>query len=124
LVKAKKFIVTFGDKSKHPWNEYNKGSSSIYVNGKPGPLIHLYRGFTYYFDIQQSAKAHPEHSLIFTNSPIGGPSARSIIVNLKPESRGRIGFTVTDEFPRIFFYQDTVNEMSGGMIMVNDQPPK
>src|SRR5690606_32173301 len=65
--KGKRFIFTFGPKEGHAWHEYNQDSSSIHVNGKNGPVLHLYRDSTYFFCLEQKDN---DNTLVLTNSPL------------------------------------------------------
>ena len=51
-IRGKKFIVKFGPKKGHQWEEYGSNTHSIYINNKNGPTIHLYRDKNYYFQIE------------------------------------------------------------------------
>ncbi len=119
--KDKKFIVGFGPKEGHVWDEYNKGETSIYINGKNGPVLHLYRGYTYFFCLEpRDSKQNPLNSFVLTNSPIGGESSNIIPNGFTPISEGCVCFKVDECTPRYFYYQDSKQEFSGGLIIVHD----
>ena len=121
--KGKKFIVTFKTKEGHQWAEYNMEDKSIHINGKNGPVLHLYRGCTYFFCVEQSVTSgeDPEHSLILTNSPAGGKGSRMIPNSFSPVPKGCVCLKVDDSTPRYFFYQDYNNAFAGGLVIVHDK---
>lgn len=121
--KGKKFIVSFASKEGHPWAEYNAGSDSIHINGKNGPVLHLYRGSTYFFCVEQEIKDNEEtkHAFVLTNSPVGGANSRIIQDGFAPVSKGCVCFKVGKNTPRYFFYQDSKNEFEGGLVIVHDK---
>jgi hypothetical protein len=116
--KGKRFIFTFGPKSGHAWNEYNKETESIYVNGHNGPVLHLYRGLTYFFCIEQKES---DNTLVLTNSPVGGAGSKIIHGGFDPISRGCACVKVDAETPRYFYYQSSKNQFQGGLIIVHNQ---
>lgn len=120
---GKKFIVTFSDKSGHPWSEYNESGESVHLNGKNGAIMHLYRGCQYFFCVEQDVKEgeDPQHSFFLTNSPMGGAGSRIVNGGFSPVSRGCVCFKVDENTPRIFFYQDGKHGFAGGVCMVHDK---
>jgi hypothetical protein len=121
--KGKKFIVTFGPKTGHQWAEYQSGEKSIHINGKNGPVLHLYRGCSYFFCVEQTVPSgeDPEHSLILTNNPSGGAGSRMIPNSFSPVPRGCVCLKVDETTPRYFFYQDYKNPCAGGLVIVHDK---
>ncbi len=115
--KTKKFVISFNSKNGHPWAHYNKGQKSIYINGKNGPVIHLYKGYTYIFCVEENKEGH---SFILTDLPNGGPSSRPLLNAFEPVSKGCVKFLVNDAIPRYLFYHDTKNEYAGGLVIVHD----
>lgn len=120
--KGKRFNITFTSKVGHPWAKYNQGEDSIHINGKNGPIIHLIRGRTYFFCVEQDIPegTEPLHQFILTDSPAGGPNAQKIFGSFEPLSKGCACFKVDDKTPRCIFYQDTKNEFAGGICYVHD----
>jgi hypothetical protein len=120
--KGKKFVITFGSKEGHPWADYNIGDKSIHINGKNGPVLHLYRGYNYFFCIDQNIRdgEDPINSFVLTNSPIGGLDSKVIINGFAPVSKGCVAFKVDKYTPRYFFYQDSKSEFQGGLVIVHD----
>lgn len=122
--KGKKFVVTFGPKEGHQWSEYNEDSESVYINGKNGPVIHLYRGCTYFFCVDQAGGLEcPEakHCFVLTNSPLGGLGSRQVLNGFAPVSKGCVCFKVNKSTPRYFFYQDSKQSFEGGLVIVHDK---
>ena len=117
--KGKKFVVSFGCKQVHPWAEYNCEEKSIHINGKNGPVLHLYRGCTYFFCVEQEKEC--KHELILTNSPAGGEKSSLIPNGFPPVSKGCVCFKVDKHTPRYFFYQDAKNAFAGGLVIVHDK---
>lgn len=120
--KGKKFVISFGPKEGHPWAEYNTGDKSIHINGKNGPVLHLYRECNYFFCVEQNIHegGDPVHSFVLTNSPVGGLSSRIIPNGFAPVSKGCVCFKVDKCTPRYFFYQDSKGEFEGGLVIVHD----
>lgn len=116
--KGKRFIFTFGNKEGHAWADYNQGSQSIYVNGKNGPVLHLYRESTYFFCIEQKDS---DNTLLLTNSPVGGVGSKIIHGGFEPISKGCVCVKVDSETPRYFYYQSSKNQFQGGLVIVHDE---
>lgn len=121
--RGKKFIVTFGNKEEHPWAEYNNNSDSIYVNGKNGPVLHLYRDCSYFFCVEQNLSENdvPRHAFVLTNSPKGGPKSKIIPNGFAPISKGCVCFKVDKCTPRYFYYQCSKKKLEGGLVIVHDK---
>lgn len=120
--KGKKFVVSFGAKTGHPWAEYNDDPESIWINGKNGPVLHLYRGCTYFFCVEQKIVdgKDPSHAFVLTNSPAGGSNSIIIPGGFAPVSKGCVCFKVDKCTPRYFFYQDAKHDFEGGLVIVHD----
>lgn len=120
--KGKKFVVSFCNKSGHQWCDYNNGHDAIKINGKVGPVLHLYRGATYYFCVEQDVPpgAEARHMFLLTNSPSGGPNSRPIPGSFQPIGRGTVTFKVTNQTPKYFFYQCSRHSYEGGLVIVHD----
>lgn len=115
--KTKRFCVTFGPKKGHPWEKYNCGSESCWVNSKNGPSLKLKRGNNYIFEVEQN----DNHEIVLTDSPKGGeclvPLKNIEIVNSTDDS---FCFTANKKLPIIFFYQCKMHECEGGVVYVFD----
>jgi len=118
--RCKKFNVSFSSKEGHPWSEYNTNTNSIHINGKNGPVLHIYRGCSYVFCINQD-NHDPKYSLVLTNSPLGGINSKIIPNGFAPVSKGCVCFKVDSLTPRYLYYQDSANEFMGGLIIVHDR---
>ena len=124
--RGKKFVVSFGPKEGHQWADYNKGNESIYINGKNGPVLHLYRGSTYYFCVEQTnvndeSSSDPIHFFYLTNSPIGGVGSNPIPGGFSPVPKGCVCFKVDKSTPRYFYYQSSKQTFEGGLVIVHDK---
>jgi hypothetical protein len=124
--RGKKFVVSFGPKEGHQWAEYNNGDESIHINGKNGPVLHLYRGSTYFFCVEQSnvnddSSEDAKHFFFLTNSPIGGAGANLIQGGFAPVSKGCVCFKVDKCTPRYFYYQSSKHTFEGGLVIVHDK---
>lgn len=123
--KSREFIITFGEGSHHYWSEYNTTCrEAIYVNGKVGPIIHLYRGYSYSFKVDQRTipGTKPEHYFVLTKCPDGGKND-IIPGGFEPIACG-CGFIKVDErTPRFFFYHDARHRYLGGVVLVHDKYP-
>lgn len=118
----KNFHVTFGTKHDHQWSSYNKTHTSIYLNKKNGPILHLYRHMTYYFHVNSTSddKVSSYNAFMFTTSPCGGRNALLIDGGFHPISQGVVCFRVSEQTPRYFFYQNFYEELQGGLVIVHD----
>jgi hypothetical protein len=116
--KGKKLLFRFDKKNRHQWCNYNDSNTSIYVNGKEGPVLHLHRGTTYKCCIEKPSHGH---ALIFTDSPIGGAHADIIHGGFSPLDSGCASFKVDKNTPRYFFYQDTHSTCAGGLVIVHNK---
>lgn len=121
--KGKKFIVKFGPKDGHQWADYIDDGDCIWVNGKKGPVLHLYRGTTYHFVVEQSVAPGAEvpHLFLLTLSPCGGPSAKVLPGSFNPVANGIASYKVDKSTPRYFFYQCLRHEAEGGLVIVHDK---
>lgn len=124
--RGKKFVVSFGSKEGHQWAKYNQTDNSIHINGKNGPVLHLYRGSTYFFCVEQSnvsddSSADAEHFFFLTDSPSGGIGSESIQGGFAPVSKGCVCFKVDKCTPRYFFYQSSRHAFEGGLVIVHDK---
>lgn len=112
-IKKKKFTIELSKKQGHPFQEYIEGTQALWVNGKPGPILHLYPQIEYYFDIRC------DETIILTMSPFGGEKAKTIPGGFE-SSKGIVKFEVCKETPRFFFYQSTEEKGIGGLIIVHN----
>ncbi|MEO6068779.1 MAG: hypothetical protein ABIQ41_12465 [Gemmatimonadales bacterium] len=120
--RGKKFVITYGPKAGHPWAEYNKGDNqSIHINGKNGPVLHLYRDCTYFFCVEQKhCESGDVHQFVLTNKPDGGKGSKIIPGGFEPVSKGCVSLKVTKSTPRYFYYQDADHSYEGGLVIVHD----
>jgi hypothetical protein len=116
---GKKFHVTFGGKNNHQWAAYNKGNSSIHINGKCGPVIHVKRGSTYHFVVNQNGG---NHTFVFTNSPAGNVNGTSPnpLKGCHAVSNGTCVLKCDNNVPRYFYYQCTKCTCEGGLVICHD----
>lgn len=120
--KGKKFVVTFGPKEGSQWADYNTGNESIYVNSKNGPILHLYRGNTYFFCVEQgNTGGVRQYSLILSDSPAGGPGSHLIHNSFAPLAHGCGTFKIDAKTPRYFYYQTNTQAFMGGLVIVHDR---
>jgi hypothetical protein len=138
------FTITTPPKEGHPWQHHNTESDHCfavtYPNGKQktvkGGTINLARGRRYAFKFVQTNKTKPfEHLLFFTQDPTGGKQGGKTAGDVDPTNynptafpgtpapygAGTKSFTVTDDFPKIMYYQDKNNQFLGGIILVHDR---
>jgi hypothetical protein len=119
--KGKKFCVTFGSSTGSTTESYNSGTESIWVNSKNQPILHLYRGNTYFFCVEQGMTGSTrQYSLILTDSPSGGPGSNLIPGAFAPISSGCASFKVDSKTPRYFYYQTTTQTFMGSLCIVHD----
>lgn len=112
--RGKKFKVTYGDKNGHPHSKYNNSNVSIHVNGHNGPILNLYRGDTYIFDIKGG-----KDRFVFTSSPVGGEKSIPVC-DLNVSVDGQVVVKIDDRFPRFFYYQDKKVQYAGGPVIVHN----
>jgi hypothetical protein len=116
--RIKNFYISFGTKHDHQWASYNKSRFSIYINDKNGPILHLYRGMTYYFHIDSDEESSHK-AFMFTTSPCGGRNALPIPGGFNPITLDTVCFRVTEDTPRYFFYQNFYEEFQGGLVIIH-----
>jgi hypothetical protein len=117
----KKFIITFGSKCGHRYEDDISGQTAIYVNGKLAPILKLKRGYDYYFIVKQNKCGDDyQNFFVLTDSPIGKygclpptPLCNSFL----PVGNGCVRFRATDKTPKYFFYQNTSTCFSGGLVL-------
>ena len=123
-------MVNWASKEGHQWAALNPGADSIHINGKNGPALHLYRGCTYFFMVEQEAPAdwpadQPlPHAFVLTNNPVGmlnGAAPQPIPGAFDPVTKGCVCFKVTKTTPRYFFYQCSTGQFEGGLVIVHDE---
>lgn len=117
----KTFVITYGPKKNHPYSEYNNGTESIYVNGKNGAIVHMYRGETYKFVVKQDIKEGQEitKGFLLTTSPEGGPNSKIVKSAFPSIALGSFYFTATEDTHKFFFYNDIYNTHLGGLVLVH-----
>jgi hypothetical protein len=113
-----RFIISLGSKRGHLWKRYNPSEHSIHINGTVGPILHLHRGKTYYFQVDGGSDCSDLH-LILTASPAGGPEAIPIPEAFPPLRKGVAILTITEHTPRFFFYQNLKVPFQGGLVLVH-----
>ena len=86
----------------------------MFINGKNGVVLNLYRGYKYRFEIES---CHG-HSFFVTTSPCGGLEAVSA-GRVAPVSSGHFELDVDDRTPRFLYYQDGKHCCLGGLIVVH-----
>lgn len=120
--RGKKFIVSFKEKDCHQWSKYNETNTSIYINGKNGPVLHLYRGNTYFFCVENcgDSSSDPENFFFLTDSPCGGEGSKPVKGGFAPIYKGCVSFKVEKCTPRYFFYQSCRESFQGGLVIVHD----
>ena len=116
--KVKNIPVTFKSKLGHPWEKYNTGLDSIHLKGKNGPVIHMFEGVKYNFDVIQDVIPGTEakHLFILTDSPSGGPNS-TILPGFDPVVSGKTTFIPNHSTPKFFFYQDFRDQYAGGIVI-------
>jgi len=108
-----RFEVKMGSKQGHKYAKDIKGDSSIYVNGKNGPLVHLFKGNEYVFECSMNGK-----KLILSEVPMGKMIREVDGVKRQGDS---VMIKVTDKTPRYFYYRTPENDLLGGLIIVHDR---
>lgn len=110
--KVKKFNVNFNKTINHPWKNYIPIQHSIYINGKNGPVLNLYKNRKYIFNIQDDNR----YTFILTDNPCGGPNSEI----LKYEQNNKIITIKTNkDLPKYFYYQCLEYSYLGGLIIIN-----
>lgn len=121
--KSKRVAVSYGTKVGHPWSEYNESSdganSSIYINGKVGGTLNLFRDTKYVFYTKDATNTK-NHGFMLTNNPLGGQNSRIIPGGFQPLENGSRSFTPNEHTPKHFFYADITHPFAGGIVVLND----
>lgn len=101
------------------------------VDGYAKGAIHVKRGHTYSFTINQDPTTEGyEHMLFFTDDFLGGPAGYAAIPDTwspsklpgspDPVGSGTVLLTISHDWPKLFYYQDSQNPACGGMIWIHD----
>lgn len=113
--RGKKFKISYGNKNGHPHTKYNDSDISIHINGHNGPILNLYRGDTYIFDIKGG-----KDRFIFTSSPVGGDKSLPVCdINMSVD--GQVIVKIDNKFPKFFYYQDKKVQYAGGPVFVHEK---
>lgn len=92
------------------------GKSVFYLNGYQQPRLILTRGKKYQFNINTNGQP-----FFFTSDPTGGPnSVAGNITTINPSAYDVRTFTITDEFPKTFYYQSSHHPGMGGQVVILD----
>lgn len=117
----KKFIITFGPKCGHRYEEDIPGNTAIYVNGKLAPILKMKRGYDYYFIVKQDKCGDDyENFFVLTESPIGKYGCLPPIplkCSFAPISSGCARFRATSKTPKYFYYQSSSGSFMGNLII-------
>lgn len=128
--KGRKFEVTFEHKNGHPWAHHiHKTDRAIAIDGCLGKTLFLTRGHIYIFHVAKSK--YDCDYLYFTEDPRGGKPYRSeytgkcydpIPMSHSPEptSNGYVVLRITDDTPKVFYYQSRSYRFCGGLCIVKD----
>ncbi len=135
------YTITTPLKAGHPWEhhitETDRAFSVTYPSCKTvkGGTIRVKRGKKYTFTFNQTSQTQPfQFLLFFTTDPTGGKAGGKVPGDVDPVNynpipipttpapfgSGSQSFTVTNNFPKIFYYQDRNNQFMGGLIIVED----
>ena len=127
-VKGRKFVVTIVNKGGHPWEQrITSGNQCFAVDGVRGQTLHLNRGSTYVFTLnQQAVQGASLHYFYLTTDPQGGKTngynAPQLNSSTGPISSGSMVITVDNSYPPVFYYQSSNSASSmGGLCIVHDQ---
>lgn len=126
---VERFSVRIGPKlPQHPF--YGRGSDLGYMItqgtgfgcGVSGARLDLFYGRTYEFDIYTSQDCVTgqarDQPFFFTTDPNGG-SANGALFNVTPTVNGTIRIQITNNLPKIFYYQSTSDPNVGGYVVLN-----
>jgi len=126
------FEVGLASKCGHPWEHRILDSTRAWmVNGSLGKTIHVKRGNTYLFKVNQSADAKGiyQHHLYFTTDPIGGKRGEAcdngmhdacpLALSPSPIASGSVALKIHDTYPDTFYYQCRNHKAMGGLVVVD-----
>jgi hypothetical protein len=111
------YHVAIGPKCGHPCQSRIPGPRAFYINGKVAPVLHLRRGRTYLFRLEQPESLSP-YRLHFTTDCVGTSLQRHPSFP-DPISNGTVCLTITDSTPSLFYYQDTDTPFMGGTVILD-----
>ncbi len=115
--KEKKFMVSFRQKNKHVWYDIIDCHTTVWINGKEGPVLHLYRGYTYHFCIDHN-KTH--QALVLSTNPSCGHDTSPISGGFPPLSKGCASLVVNHNTPKYFYYGSASDNFCGGLCIVHN----
>jgi len=112
----KSFHVTFGDRGRESWCD-KISKQCIFVNGKKRPVMHLKKNTTYHFKIENNK----DHQFILTASPIGKLEEFNPVPirRFHIDEHGNVVYEVTEDTPRVFYYQCVKHSGEGNVCLVD-----
>lgn len=128
------FLVTVEPKEgkdRHPWEQRIYDTDYCFsVNSKKGRSLFLKRNVKYFFTFHNNDES-ADHEFFFTTDPAGGQRGdQTADKNYEPvEIPGTprpfseyksVSFNVTNQFPKVFYYQDRLHKFLGGLVFVVD----
>jgi hypothetical protein len=118
----KKFNVSVGDKQGHKYSKLIDGKKSFYINGKNGPMVHLYRNNSYVFSLDPEILKNENYKFTFIENPMKVSGKPNMKINNVTESKDGSYLTldVTKDTPRYFYYQCLNHNLIGGIVVVHD----
>lgn len=128
--KPRRFCVTVVPKAGSPWEHRAPGASVFAINGKPAGVVHLQRGRTYHFDVNQSdIPEGSRHPFALYCDPLGGPAGYAsdnsswtppiIADTFDPVTNGVACLNVDKTFPKYAFYGCVSHPGMGSLIIVH-----
>lgn len=118
----KPFLITLTDKLGHPWENKIIGTNySLAIDGVKGKSLYLRRNNRYYFIFRSFDNRN--ELIYFTQDPAGGEYVfKNKISNITgPFSENKlISLEITNNMPKVFYYQSATNKFMGGIIFIVD----
>lgn len=118
----KPFLITLTDKSGHPWeNKIIGTNNSLAIDGVKGKSLYLKRNNRYYFIFR--GFDNKNELIYFTQDPAGGEYVyKNKISNIStPFGENKlISLEITNNMPKVFYYQSATNKFMGGIIFIVD----
>ncbi len=88
------------------------GKPVFYINGYETPRLILTCGKKYQFNINTIG-----FPFFFTTDPVGGCN-KDNVTNIPPSEYDNRTYTITHDFPKIFYYQSSLYPGMGGQVIV------
>jgi hypothetical protein len=116
--KSVPIVISMGSKKGHKFEQNITIDQAYHIERNPGRTLKLRRGRLYKLTFK--GKKDGSFKLMFTDSPLGGPTAKPLkgtpIIDIGTDQE----FSFPTDTPQVIYYQDVKYQFIGGMIIIAD----